>query len=385
MSTILKINYLISTDLPEIGNITKIIVAADRVLEIKCHDSGGQLLNQRYDFSSAVSKSESCESPNVYSDLIYRYLIEDDDLTLWIACVVPDDTKLPIPAYQEYIVNDFPKTIFLAEGVPDGSEIITNSPSWVSELSTLTYAEKQQRAVAEVKEWRNQKEEWIENASRYIDLNPDIPKHIGYWMRSADRVIQKFFQDPDIDPLIVAEMAKQATKGPSTYDPDNPSMLFRNLLSVINTFPNGPDFSAIWVETLNLNSAADVERKTILQVLQTRSTQQNETYDLPSDYDSTETDWIVENQVGIVTYDNDSPASGDSITSTLTDHDGGIENIRYRWQEQSQDGSWSNMSGQSNRRQQWTVGTAGTYRCRVIYNDNYQDNNDAFGASFTIA
>jgi len=384
MSTKLKINYLRQSELPDVGIITKLIVSSDRVIDIKCHNTGGQIFNQRYDFSSAVSRPESHQSPNGYSDLVYRYFIEDDELTIWVACVVPNDTDLPNPDYQEYTVESFPTTIFLGEGIEDGSEAITNTPSWVTDLSVLSYVEKRKIELAEIRAWRTQKETWLETANKFVDLNPDIAKHMGYWLRSADRVIQKFSQDPDIDPLIVAEIAKQASQGPSAYDPDNPAMLFRNLLPVITTYPNGPDFSAIWVETRDLASPSDVERKTILEVLQSRGTDADETYDLPADYDSTQDDWIVANQPGIVSYDNDSPVSGDTITATLEDYDGGVTNRRYRWQEQGTDGSWSNMSGSQNRQRAWTTSTAGTYRCRVLYDDNYASGQEAFGPAFII-
>lgn len=382
MATKLRINYLRSSDLPGVGTTQKIFLPSDKIVEIKCHSTGGQILNEQYDFSSAVPMETSGESPNGYSDLIYRYLIEDDAVTLWLACVVSDDTALPTPDYQEYEITDFPRTIFLSEGITDGSEAVTGNPSWVADLNAMTYPQKQALAVSAIKAWRNYKEDSIVRSERYLDLNPLLPGHVAYWFRSADRVIQKFFQDPDVDPLIVAEMAKKASEGPTTID--DRLTLLRNLTGLIGQFADGPTFAAIWVETRNLSSPSDVTRKTIVEVLATRGTPADETYDLPADYDSTKTDWIVENQPGIVTYDNDSPASGEDITATLVDYDGGISNRRYRWQRQAQDGTWSNMSGAGNRNQTWTIGDAGTYRCRIIYNDNYMNGNEAFGTSFTI-
>ena len=384
MSTILKINYLKTNDLPNVGTITKIIVSSDRVIDIKCHDTGGEILNQRYDFSSAVSKPSSCESPNVYSDLIYRYLIEEDDLTIWIACVVPDDTSLPSPDYQEYIIETFPFTIFLAQGISDSPEAITNSPLWVSNLNRLTYTEKQERAVIAIKEWRIQKEEWLAEVQRHIDLNPKLPEHLGYWLRSADRVIQRFFQDSNTDPLIVEQLAKIITAGPPTLG--SQVALLRNLQSLITQFPNGPDFAAAWVTTLNLTQPSDVQSKELVQVIATRTNADpDETYDLPTDYDSTQDDWIVENQPGIVTYNIDSFVTGESIQATITDYDGGVSTRRYRWQQQQGDGTWLNMSGNANRQKSWIIGSTGTYRCRVLYNDNYGNGQEAFGESFTVS
>lgn len=383
MGTNLKINYMRSADLPGVNFIDKITVSADKVVDIKSHSTGGQTLVNRYDFSSAVAREASGQSPNGYSDLIYRYLVESDKVTLWIACVVPDDTPLPFPDYQEYEITDFPDYVFLAEDETETLEAITAYPQWVSALRTLTYAEKQAIAVHEVNKMLLKKEEDIENASKYLDLNPAIPTHVGYWWRSAVAVIKRFFQDPHTDPLIVAEMAKQGAAGPTTRQMQ--LVLLRNLTGLIRQFPKGPNFAAIWVETRNLNSPSDVQQKTIVEVIATRGTAADETYPMPADFDSTDESWIVANQPGIVTYDDDNPITGKTLQATLTDYDGGFRNVRYRWQSQAQDDTWSDMSGQANRRRNWTVGPAGTYRCRVLYHDNYADDQEAIGNSFTVA
>ncbi|MYF53903.1 MAG: hypothetical protein F4166_08870 [Gammaproteobacteria bacterium] len=247
-------------------------------------------------------------------------------------------------------------------------------------MSSLTYAEKQAIAVEEIEQMLLKKEADIENSSKFLDLNSVLPEHVGYWWRSAVSVVKRFFQDPDTDPLIVAEMAKQASAGPTTRN--DQLTLLRNLNSLIARYPNGPTFGAIWVETRDLASPSDVTRKTMMEVLQTIGTEQDETYPLDSDFDSTDESWIIANQPGVVTYDNDSPALGETIQATITDYDGGVTNRRYRWQEQTQDGTWSNMSGANNR--SWTIASAGTYRCRVLYTDNYATGQEAIGDEFTI-
>ena len=383
MATKLKINYLRASDLPGVDFINKITVSADSVIDIKCHSTGGQVYTIRHDFSDAVVMEDSGQSPNGYADLIYRYLKTADDLTVWVACVVPDDTELPVLDYQEYEVLTFPTHVFLAEGEQEVLSVPTSTAAWVTALGDLSYSEKQDICVREVNAMLLQKDEDLIQATRAIDLNSEIPKHVGLWWRVAIAVIKRFFQDEDIDPLIVAEMAKQAAAGPTTRS--DQFMLLRNLQGLITQFPTGPPFAAIWVETRNLNNPSDVRRKTILEVLQTRGTAADETYPLEDGFDSTDESWIVANQPGVVSYNNDAPATGQAMQATLHDNDGGLRSVRYRWQEQAQDGTWSDMSGRSNRQRNWTVGPAGTYRCRVMYHDNYADDQEALGAVFIVS
>ena len=383
MATKVNVNYLRESDLNGVDFTDKITISADGVIDIKCHSSGGEILTIRYDFSDAVAMDDSGQSPNGYSDLIYRYLKTADDLTVWIACVVPDDTELPAPDYQEYEVSSYPTHIFLAEGEQEVLSVPTSTAAWVTALGDLSYAEKQDICVAEVNAMLLQKDEDCIQAGRAIDLNSEIPKHVGLWWRVAIAVIKRFFQDANTDPLIVAEMAKQAAAGPTTRGEQ--FTLLRNLQSLIARFPNGPDFAAIWVETRNLNTPSDVRRKTILEVLQTRGTAADETYPLEDGFDSTDESWIVANQPGILLYNDDTPSTGETLEASLTDYDGGLRNVRYRWQEQAQDGTWSDMSGRANRQRNWTVGPAGTYRCRVLYHDNYAGDQEAVGIAFVVS
>ncbi|MDE0401698.1 MAG: hypothetical protein OXL96_28215 [Candidatus Poribacteria bacterium] len=291
MQTDVYINFLRSADLPGVPTVRKIIVSANRVIDINCHATGGEILNERYDFSSAVSMRESKQSPNGYPDLIHRYHVTDDLLKVWIACVVPEGTDLPEPVEKWFEVTSFPQTLFLATGVTDGASAITGTVAWATALSTLSDAEKKAIAIREIEAMFDKKEADIENANKYLDLHKDLAVHVAYWWRAAISVVKRFFQDTTVDKLITAEIAKQTAAGPSTRD--DQLILLRNLLSLITQFPEGPNFGAVWVETRNLSSPSDVRRKTMLQVLATRGTDADETYPMAADFDSTDRSWVV--------------------------------------------------------------------------------------------
>ena len=291
MATEVNINFLRSENLPSVPEIKKIIVSSDKIIDINFLQMDGQTVNKRYNFSSAFSMNESGQSPNGYTDLIYRYLVADNLLKIWLACVVPENTEMPNEIDQTFLVEAFPETLFLAEGISDGSSTITETIAWTTALATLSDEKKKEIAIREIETMLAKKESDIENASKFLDLNPQIPAHVGYWWRSAVAVIKRFYQDTTVDKLIVAEMAKQAAAGPTTRN--DQLTLLRNLTGLITRFPNGPNFAAIWVETRNLNSPSDVQRKTVLEVLQTRGTGADETYPMPDNFDSTDESWLV--------------------------------------------------------------------------------------------
>lgn len=283
MSVHLKIQYVGNTSDRDIPIVNKIWVPEAGRVHVKRVLSGDREVVTDFDFRGIVGVQGS--SGLGHLDTLSEYAIVDDELYATIAARVDENTPLPFPAYEEKVVTP-PGTVFLATGETDGNERVTEIPRW---LPTLNYRQKQELAIEAIMLWRVQKEEWLINAPKYIDLHPLLPVHIGYWLRSADCVLKIFFQS-DIDPLIVRAMALEASKGPATID--DQLTLFRNIKNVIARFPSGPDFAAIWVETRNLESPSDVSRKTILEVLQTRGTAEEETYILPTQYDSTDTSWL---------------------------------------------------------------------------------------------
>ncbi|MXZ00215.1 hypothetical protein F4Y93_06030 [Candidatus Poribacteria bacterium] len=279
-----KIQYVAHTADRDIPIVKKLWVPEDKRVYIKRVLPSDREVISDFDFRNLASLEGT--SGSGYYDTLYEYAIVGDDLYVTIAARMDEDTSLPSPAYQEKSVTA-PATLFLATGEAEGNENPTEIPRW---LPTLTLSEKKQLAIEAIYIWRAQKEEWLINVQKYIDLHPDLAAHIGYWLRSADCVLKIFFQS-DTDPLIVRAMALEAAKGPATID--DPLVLFRNIKNVIAQFPSGPDFAAIWVQTRDLSSPSDVTRKTILEVLQTRGTAEDETYLLPAQYDSTDTSWLV--------------------------------------------------------------------------------------------
>jgi len=372
MSTILEIQYLKSSDYPDLPVVKEIKVSVDKRVQIRRTVSGSDVVT---DFNfSAVSDVGIGTSGNGHADTLYEYSVMDGNLYAKIVAPIPADTELPDPAYAEVRVDTVPHEVFVASGVTADDTLPTEVPSWLP--TDLTYAEKQELSVRAVKDWRDQLITWNKMALDYLHLMDDLGNHLGRILSRADAVIKKFFQDPDVDPLIVRQMALEAVKGPSTIS--EPLVMFRNLRLLALAYPNGYPFAAIWVETRNLNSPQDVVRKVLAQVIQNV----DERYDYPMNYDSTDDTWIVENQAGRVSYDNTAPVINDVLTATLSDPDGGLADIVYQWQE-LRGSTWQDISGETDASH--TLIVPGSYRCQVRYTDNYGSGQRAIGATLTIA
>lgn len=286
MSTHFSIFFEGSNTNLDVLNVQKVYMSEDKKVQVRFSD-GETIEVVECDFTQ--SRNGMGSRPD-YSDGIYEYEVDDSNLYVKIVCKVAAGESMPEINPVKHEIVSFPTDVYVAENIPTGLEAPTRIVDWVPPPG-FTQAEKDAIAVAEIENMFLQKERDIENGNRYLDLNPDIPKHIAYWWRAAVAVIKRFFQDTSVDRLIVAEMAKQAAAGPTTRDQE--LVLLRNLMGLIAQFPNGPDFAAIWVETRNLTSPSDVRRKTILEVLATRGTPEDETYPMPADFDSTDESWLV--------------------------------------------------------------------------------------------
>lgn len=299
MATKLYINYVRRSDVPTAREVRKILLREDRHIRIT-HSVDGDQTATDYDFTASPTTGTSEVTPNGYADTIYRYLIDDSHLHVWIACAVPINMALPKPDYQ-VITATGAATVFLADGETGtiDESLTTSPPDWIP--GALTTSEKKARAITAIKAWREQKRIWLLESPEYADLVPNISTHLGYWLRSGDWVINQEFTKPDAtryDYLIIAEIAKQAALGPRTLDPDGDGSynveFFQRLKAAAASFPNGPSFGALWVQTWDLTSVSDVTRVDdfTADVIQSHGQTLDRTYhNLPAAYDSTADYW----------------------------------------------------------------------------------------------
>ena len=255
MATTTYINFIRSPSVPE---VKKIILKADKHLQIKRVVGGSEVVTA-YDFTN-TPEIRSTSRPN-YDDTVYRYMVDADGLHVWIACGVPANMALPVPDYkvQEYTAM---ATVWKATGEDNTIETETSGaqPDWIP--GVLTTAEKKALAVEALKVWRRQVERWLFEAPKYATLVPDILTHLGYWLRSADYVLSELWREAILDWLTYESVVKEATKGPSSLDPDGDGAynveFFLRLKSAVASFPSGPNFGALWVNWWALSASSTV-------------------------------------------------------------------------------------------------------------------------------
>jgi len=298
MATKLYINYVRQSAVPLAPEVKKILVLSDRHLQIKRVVDGVDIVTD-FDFRTSSRTTESLNTPNGYADTIYRYLIDNSDVHVWIAGVVPTGVSLPKPDYQ-VIEHSAAATVFKVSGETDSAETPSGTqPAWIP--GALTTAEKKVRAIRAIKSWREQKKSWLLEAPEYADLVPNITTHLGYWLRSADYVLKLMYDmgvSGTFDWLIVEAITKEAIKGPRTLDPDGDGAynteFFQRLKVASVGYPTGPTFGALWVRTWDLTDVVDVDRVLdfTADVIQSHGQATDRTYhNIPADYDSTAIYW----------------------------------------------------------------------------------------------
>lgn len=301
MATKLYISYVRSDKVPGVMDIAKIHVIEDRHLQIST-DTGGQIASQDFDFRNSTPTDDSKNSPNGYADIIYRYLVDSDDLHLWIAVGVPTDTEMPSPDYQETEYSSA-ATVFLAAGETDTVEVsVVPTPNWVPGL--LTDAQKKEKVKAKLSKWRDQINHWLREAPIYATLVKDIYTHLGFWLRSADYTIKVLWDEKNdgtttYDWTVLEAIIDEAIKGPTTLDPDGDGAynaeFFMNLNSAIASFPNGPNFGVLWTNWYTLTSAstsADVDRVHVITDILTHDEMASRIKsNMPSNYNATLEYW----------------------------------------------------------------------------------------------
>lgn len=309
MATKLYINYVRQADVPTAHPVKKIQLRSEKYIQIKERNPahGGIDTIDHFNFANAPETEGSVQVARGYAEIVYRYMVDaDGTLHAWICCVVPENTALPVPDYQvkEYGSDaTFPVSVFLATGETDTLDNGGGQPNWIP--GALTTAEKKARAITAIQAWREQKQTWLLEAPEYADLVPDIINHLGYWLRSADWVLNQEFTKDDAtryDWLIIAAIAKAAAKGPRTLDANGDGSydveFFRRLKAAATAFPTGPNFGALWVRTWDLTGVADVRRVSdfTADVINSHGSTSpllvDRTYhNLPSSYDSTAEYW----------------------------------------------------------------------------------------------
>ena len=238
----------------------------------------------------------------------------------------------------------------------------------------LSYAQKQQFAIDMIEEvWRPQKREWLRELGEYIDVNPNITQHGGYWLRAADRALQIEFQDPKVDPLIVARLAQEAALGAS--DINSVESFVNGLNGITSSFPNGPSNPVLWVSK---NDDGSVEQVNLQESVQYTESDQS----LDNDYNPIDHSWVIDNQIGSFTVDDYTPEPDDVVTASGLHDPDDIKAGTIQWQWQHFDeGTWQDIgeviTGKSASITIPTDASDGAmYRVTVTYEDNFEPNQE---------
>lgn len=313
MATKLYINYVRAADMPSgINEVRRLKMKEDKNLFIDSHD-GTNAVQHAYDFRGTPQDDHrSYVSPNGYNDLVYRYMVDGDGVHLWVCCIVPANTDMPSPDYQE-ITAAANTTVFIASGQTDSALGTATVPNWIPQ--TFTDAAKKARAVEAIKAWRMRKKAWLLESPEYADLIPEITKHLGYWLRAADYAIWYEFDQKKRDDagesitgakdwLIIEAMAKEMSKGPLTLDPDGDGAYNAEFFQRFRAFiygatapsvpahPTGPSQGVLYLNTTaTWTSPDDVERVEFTYTLMQHASQRTRYAGLSAAYNPTTEYW----------------------------------------------------------------------------------------------
>lgn len=244
--------------------------------------------------------------------------------------------------------------------------------------ASMNYPQQAEVAVYELEGWRKQKRAWLLELEQRSDLNPELVKHGGYWLRAADAALQHEFQDPDVDQVVVAQMARLARQGAS--DIDSVDKFAENLNQFSGAYPTGPTVPTLWVTKGSGNgSLGDVER------LNLADSHAYSEHTLADDYNPIDSEWQVMNQPGAVTVSTTTPDANTSVTAEVTDPDGGVTGVTYQWQKLV-GATWTDESGETGSSYLIAAGTAAGTQFRVLaaYTDNYGPDQSAVSATITV-
>lgn len=226
---------------------------------------------------------------------------------------------------------------------------------------SFTYSRLQDLAIAAIRKWRKQKQDWMLDAAKYEDIaggrNDTLIDKVGQWLKSADAAIKYAFQSSSIPPQDVADIATLAILGAA----DITSV--EQYMQSVYYHGTPPTVPMLWVSKNNPQrlNVSSVEQYGNLNII---------------DYNSLDSSWIIGNQVGTLTLSSTDPTVNKAINATLTDPDGGLHNITYQWQKRTgNQGTWTNISGATNNSYTPVQADVGSQlRCNAAYNDNYNKN-----------
>lgn len=262
--------------------------------------------------------------------------------------------------------------VYTTSGETESEETTLTEPSFLPK--NRSYEQKQEKAINAIQKWRKQKKEWLLEANGYIDINPEIPKHLGLWLKAVDKALITEFQNPDTDPLVVEAMAKQAAKGPKNIAEIKDFAVYLNKEGIDN-HQQGPAQELLWVSR---GDGQDISKVTPLDLEASFTySGQDLAPELPENYDPTDESLLVANQIGFaVITDTDNNIieqieTGNDITVRVQDPDSvKTDTITYQWQLLS--GSvWEDIASETADTYTITQTANEKIRVRITYEDNF--------------
>ena len=191
----MKIRYVIAilpkSENPDIPVGQKIYVDAEKRLIIKTEDN---VFN--FDFRNADVPAHE-QSPNGYSDIVYRWNIDTDTATFYIA--LTQNTTDVLDTTQESDVT-YPAYLWLAEGETETTETPTITPDWLPTAATETEIK-----AGKVAAWKDRIAKaadtfdvaHIGENSQNTDAWKNTIKFFESWIGGAWYEVELFVEDPD--------------------------------------------------------------------------------------------------------------------------------------------------------------------------------------------
>lgn len=286
--------------------------------------------------------------------------------TLVIENVLPQGSVLPAIQEYTYTSDDLPAYPLWPDGEFQSPQPVTGSHP--NSIETATYATKQGIAIEAINAWRRQLRTWMRQASERAFGYEGLIEKVGAWLRAGDAALQREFQDEDVDPLIVAKMAREAAKGALDV------VDVEQFIQSVYFAEDPPQHAILWVSR-NLDTG-EVSRTNLQDIVDYGEES------LPDKYNSLDKQWIKGNQDGKIDLTALDAIVGTQLSAALTDPDGGIKNIKWQWQRHYSMGpmanDWGDIAGATQLNYIPKLADVGqTLRVIATYTDNYAEGNTA--------